>query len=396
MATQYLQGFEQVIPTSVAVGQVLPSEFADFYGLSTPEVSSDWFFNSSGSQDETSGPMITEDDARVTGQCLRIRRPNAGVYQSNFNGSASITLSKALTDQTTVIVGFAVKYSKPSEVPLPLLAFVNATDGEEQTSLWVTPEGAILASSVDWDVTNTGIITPTAVASGQSDDAVFNFQRWMYVEAKLDTGAATPKLTVAINNKIVLEIENASIQKSASATTINKVSICNPHNLYFVGDEYTMFVDDIYVLDGTDDVNNDILGPQYVMFLPAGSPVEAQFTNQGGAVSNAAAVGVQFDKTDLLDFAEAAIDAINDWFTPAALPVEAGTVTVLAVGAFVSIDSGSDPLDLEVKKGSDVAAVNVPVNASTPIYRDAYYDKTPDALVWDRTRVKQVRIGVGS
>jgi hypothetical protein len=397
MATQYLQGFEQVIPTSSAIGQVLPNEVSDFYGFQTPETTTDWFLNASGTQDETSGPMVTDEDARVTGQCLRIRRPNAGANQSAFNGAHSITFTRSMADQTKVVLGVAIKYDKVPEVTVPILSF-SYDDGvstEEQLSVWASPQGALMVSAVDFDVQSITTQTPTPITDGITPNGIFNFQQWMYIEVSLDVSGLTPQLLVALNNRIVLDIYDEEAAKASDAF-INRVSIINPHNLYFIDDAYTMYVDDIYVLDGNGDVNNAILGPQYVMFLPAGSSVEASWTVNGGATSNMMAVGKALDPADLSVFAQAGLDALNDYYKISELPLKSGQVTILAIGAFVSIDAGSDPIDLLLKAGDDEDTLEVAVNTATPFYQASYHDKAPNGNVWSRKGIREVRVGIAS
>lgn len=391
MTITLVQGFEQVLPTTVAQAQVLPAELRDFFGFQLPVNTTDWFLDGTGAASDDAGPMIIDSDHRIDGQSLRLRRPDSGAtYNPQFNGAYAVDLTKTLSDVNRVSMGFAVKYSKIPEVPIPLVQFRydDGTSEGEKTSLWVSSSGKLMMSSVDFDLATTSIITPSAVAGASSAPGVINFGEWVYVEIDYNVGTTTPEVTVWINGVEVLNATTQDILKD-SVSLISAVSIINPQNIYFPDDAYDMYVDDIYVRTG-----DTALGPQHIVLLEPTSSVQEEFVITGGEANSYLAVDGLFDKSTLTDYITNDDNDDQEIFGMENTPISVKTVTAVAVGVFCNVDDGSAIFTLQTIEGADVNGKNKSVASTTPVFRQGIFETAPDDTPWTSTHLDALQIGI--
>ena len=250
----------------------------------------DWFEDASGGVSNASGPLIQSADVNIDGQALIIKRPDAAPNNLNFNGKYSLDLGYNMgASRTKAFLGFAVKYSKAPDVPIPLVQFISSSVSapEEQASLWLSRTGQLFFSSVDFDITSEAVITPAAITGLISGDQVFNFDTWNYIEVSYNTGTAPTTVTVTLNNVAILDGVALSTANKSTIANIGIVNIINPHNLYFSDDSYDMYLDDYYIGDGFNGSITDITGPQHIILLePSGTNAErVGYSGRGGHVS---------------------------------------------------------------------------------------------------------------
>lgn len=396
MSTLFLEGFEHVAPTTPFIGQVLPSELETFFEMDVPDVTADWFINASGTQDDTSGPMIVQE-GRVSGQSVRVQRPNAAINNATYNGSVVLPFRKTISSKDTVIVGFAVKFSRlPYSEAVPLLRFGydDGSANNEQCCIWADRQGRLFLASEDLLYDDT-VMSVTPVAGSQTATAKMNFNVWTYIEAMLNLSGDTPVLTIDCNGENVLYLENASVQKHTADDLVNTVECVNPHNGYFNEEDFTQWLDDIYIFDGLGDANNDIAGPQYIVRVPVGDPFHAEWAAQGAGSTKAAVEG-QYAKDDLAEFAFASLNALNNYIAPAETDAEIGWINSVGITVFTSVDSGTDDLRVAIGEGSMMDERVHSISNTNPKGLTSHFDLDPHSRDWTLGRLRLADARVGS
>jgi hypothetical protein len=396
MSTLFLEGFEHVAPTTPSIGQVLPSEFETFFEIDVPAVTTDWFINSAGTQDDSSGPMVV-NEGRVGGQSIRIQRPNASTNNAAYNGSVVLPFRKTISDKAEVIAGFGVKFSRlpySEAVPLIRFGYDDGIDNNEQCCIWADRQGRLFMASEDLLYDDT-VMTVTAVADTQTATAKMNFNNWTYIEVKLDLSGTTPTLTIDCNGENVLFLENVSVQKHSTDDLINTVEFINVHNGYFNEEAFTQWLDDFYIFDGLGDANNDIAGPQYIIRVPVGDPFHAEWAAQG-AGSTKEAVSGQYDKDDLTAFALTSLNAMNNYIAPGSADPSIGWINAVGITVFVSVDAGSDDLTVAIGEGALEDERVHSISNTNPKGLTSYFDLDPLARDWNMGRLALADARVGS
>lgn len=392
MTIRLIQGFEQILPTTVLQAQVLPTELREFLGFTLPANTTDWFLNAVGAVDDTSGPMIIDSDFRIDGQCLRIKRPNSGAtYNPSYNGAYAMDLTRNLTNVTRCGIGLAVKYDAAPAASIPLIQWRtdNTVTEFEQTSLWLSPTGIIFFSTTDMNLATASTIAATPVAGAVSQRGTFNFTEWQYIEVDLDYTGAIPSAIVYINGQEVINIQANGLAKGGFGY-VSSVSVINPQNTYFTGDSCTMYIDDLYIQDGA----VPALGPQHIVLLEPDATTQAEFVITGGEATSNLAVDGLFDKSTLTDYITN--DASNDQeiFTLANVPASILNVTAVSVGAIANVDTGTSRVRLQTINGANVNRVNWAVSSLTPFYLFGIFETAPDDTAWTVAKLNDASLGL--
>lgn len=400
MALQQLLGFEHILPSDPANPPIVIPNWQNFLGLAYPladstQLAADstaWYQDSNSAQTSLSGPMIINTDARISGSCLRIRRPYAGTNNATFNGTRSVQISRDRAPSSKITFGFAVKYSDAPIYDLPLFQITYGTPAAEQLSLWLAVDGSLLFSSIAFDLATTTVISPVTIAGTQTPAGTVNAQVWTYIELEVDYSGATPLVSMSVNAIEVLHNLAYPALMKQTAGLADTANILNPLNLYFTNG-YTQYIDDIYMLDGSGLTNTQTLGPQNVVYrhpISSNSPTQWQSSIDGenkDAVSasyNLAGTGPQVN-TELLE---------TDYYGLDGLPTGKGEVRGVSLIIVGFCDLLTSVLRASLRDDlSRTVYADLTIHA-TPILSEGYFDYGPSGTIWSPEAFNKCDIGI--
>lgn len=391
MAIEFIQGFEHLLPTTEAQISVSPTELRDFLGFDLPVNQTDWFMDSTGGFTNLSGLMVINSDVRIDGQSLRIRRPNSGSFNSNFNGLSAVDFTKSLALASRVVVGFAVKYSKAPEQPIPLLQwrYDDATNDFEQASLWVGKSGVMFFATTDMNLASTSPIAAVPIDGALTPRGTFNFTEWQYIEVDYSLGATgLPSVIVYVNGVVVLSFTGTALRKTASPFA-STVSIISPQNGYFLSNSYTMFLDDYYLSTA-----EPALGPQHIVLLQPTSTVQNQFVITGGVATSYEAVDGLFNESDLTNFISNDSTADVEIFGLADVPATIDNVTAVSYGIIGEVNTGLSRYQLEMINGANTRSEDISETSTTPRYRWGIFEVQPNNTPWTVAALNSTNLAI--
>lgn len=179
--------------------------------------------------------------------------------------SSSGYVSKALDDQSTWIVGAAIKIGGMPSNNSALFQFRDNT-GSAQDSVCVTGSGNIALVR--------GLSSGTVLATSANALAVGS---WNYIEARLTIADSGGTFEVRVNGEVWVTYTG----DTKSSTTLSTASSIR---LYGLTPAVYAWFDDFYICDGTGSQNNGYLGDARVdTIFPSGAGASAQFTPTGSA-----------------------------------------------------------------------------------------------------------------
>lgn len=396
MTLRLLQGFEHIKPTTVAEVHIEPAEINTYLGFLTPTHTDNWFIESGGGTSNNSGPIVIDTDARISGQCLQIGRPDAGSSNDNFNGRFAIDLRKTVSPDRKSVIGFAVKFNKAPSSPFPILRFMadNGTVDAQQTSLWIGTSGQMFFSSTDVGLDSLVPIVPVPITSTLTEAQTLNFEAWNYIEVELNHAGTASSVDLHVNNIVVLDNVRTTELSATTNIMTTSIGIVNPQNHYFAGDNYIMYLDDIYVADGFGSVIESIIGPQHIILLAPDSTDASDWTIVGSATTAHETVNQLFDESDVSNYLENSSNADSATFGLPNLPADVVSVSAVMVSAFMDVDTGSSPVRIGIENGSNNIFEDKAVNTITPRLYTAVFQQSPAGTAWTPALVNSSEITI--
>lgn len=255
---------------------VTPDILTTYMQALHPDEVTDWFT-------DTGTAVITSLESRITGgQSLQFTR--ASSTTGTWSDQKMATIGFGFTNKIKMTVGFGLKYDKrPPQKAIPILVFRNddGSGSKEQLGVWLSPEGRLFCSSTDVVAWAPSAPPPNMIPPAATPPGVFRFGVWNYLEVFVDYGdPLLPKVTIQVNGIVVLDaIEDVALKKLPS-DHLSSVWFVNPNSLYFEGEGFVQWLDDIYITGNQD----GFLGPQQVLFLDTGALLQSQWGG-GGAVT---------------------------------------------------------------------------------------------------------------
>jgi hypothetical protein len=182
-----------------------------------------------------------------------------GDYGMRTSGSTSAYLQKTLSsNKTTIITGFALKYTSGSSVNQFLMFLEGAS---AQFEVRVDINGAI------------HVYKGSSVLLGSSSNGVVSANTWAYFEIKILFSQTVGTVEVKIDGTQVINLTGIDTCATANA-------YCTAVQLY--GNGSYCYFDDFYVCDTLGSNNNDFLGDVEITPLYPTSDVENDFTPSAG------------------------------------------------------------------------------------------------------------------
>jgi len=172
--------------------------------------------------------------------------------------------SKSINDKTTIIVGFALKASRASNVLTAWLRFF--VDGGQMISLYETTTGSVVV----YRATGSGLIA-------ESSQGVFAVNSvWQFIEFKFTIDNTVGSYQVKINGTSILSGSGVDTQNGSVSyvDTIQLGPTTNGGQLQY---------DDFYLMDNSGSYNNDFIGDCKIETLwPSGVGNYSQWTPSAG------------------------------------------------------------------------------------------------------------------
>lgn len=305
----------------------------------------------------TSGSMVVRSGRN--GRCLEIA--TQGYVQSPH-----------LTTDATTIIGMAIW--------LPPV-----TNTTHIVKLYDGPTFGVNAS-----ITSAGYIaikragTTLAVSAG-----AIPFNTWFYFEMKILTHDSAGTVDVVINGTSFISLTGQDTQEGANAyhTAFRLAdAVYNGEDVRF---------DDLYFLDGTGSVNNDILGNRKVIALdPDGDGDSSNWTpSAGNNYENVDDGGLIDDDTT---YNETITDAHQDLYTYDDLPGDVATVDGIQINTDTRVTTGSMDLSSTVKTGTTTDQGTPDTITSTSYVSSVRIaEEDPDtATAWTPSGVNGAQFGI--
>lgn len=396
MTLRHLQGFEHIKPTTVGEVHVEAGEVRTHLGFLTPTNTAEWFVGDAGLPTSDSGPVIISSDARINGQSLQIKRPDAGDFQDTFNGRYIADFRIVTAPSFKTAVGFAVKFSKAPSSAFPLVRF-SANSGlfdELQTSLWVGTEGQLFFSATAVGMDSLAPIAPNPIQVTLTDAQVLNFDAWNYIEIELNHTGAASTATVVINGAVVLDAVSSTALCASANTRTTSIAVLNVQNHYFPDNSYDMFLDDMYFVDGVGGVINGLLGPQHIILLQPDGTSQSEWTIFGGEATSHETVDGLYDQSDLTRYLESSTNTDKDILTLSNVPADVVSISAIVVSSFMSVDTGATNIRVGIEQGGNERTVTHAVNTLTPAVYNAVFQQNASGQNWTPTNLNATSLTV--
>ncbi len=216
-------------------------------------------------------PFVAYEDIRWTVETGRF----SDYALKSFADEAGYISPGYLTTNATLVVGVAVKFT--AQTSAQFLRFYDGT----------TPGMNVRQASGELAVYRGTTLMATTVGLN------LQINTWYYIEFKVVCNSTTGAYTLKVSGTTVL-----------NATSVNtKAGTHDYHNTFYLfGHAAAPVFDDLYCLDGSGSINNDILGNMRVTTLrPNGAGDSTQFTPSAGSNYQCVDEAVLNDGTDYVE-----------------------------------------------------------------------------------------------
>lgn len=338
-----------------------------------------------------SGPVVTDSDRRIGGNSLMMVRDGVGYHSTDY-GDLTFDFEAGMSSAT---VGFAFKFSKKMDAAgvLPILQFQYSPTGE-QLSIWIANTGKFMVGTDDFDITNKTEQSTNALRAAETPIGT-NLLDWNYLEVSVDYSGTTPAVKIEVNGRVEMDWQvHADFQKQ-SVAQVDRVSIINPINTHFEDDEYTHYIDDIYITSGP-----DALGPQHIVWLAPSASVSTETVLNGALSTQRAVMAAPFDKHVTTNYVsndpEGEGGITEDLFLSGSIDTPVAGITGVQIGV---IASNTDvPIDARYgyKYLDETVTFNDEVDTVDPTYYYTLLTGIENGDGFTRSRVNALQIVTGS
>jgi hypothetical protein len=285
-----------------------------------------------------------------------------------WEASSLYIQSPHLTIDATCVAGFAFQFAAP--------------DADEILVLY---DGITVGMTLFLNFDGTIQIKRGSTVLGTSALSLFT-NTWYYIEFKVltDNAAGTADLVVNGSNWLSL----SGIDTQAGANAYHTAFRLKAHG------ELCKF-DDLYFLDGTGSVNNDILGNRKVVAIdPDGAGDDSDWAPSAGSNYQNVDDGALLDEDTTYN--ETSTDAHQDLFTYEDLPANVASIDGIQITNEARITAGTMDLSAVIKTGATVDAGSPVTVASTSYVTTVrVVEEDPDtASAWTPSGVDGAQFGV--
>lgn len=330
---------------------------------------------------------------RVTGKCVSASSTHSA---ENIDIALGHEIDVAsLSSSSTWIVGYAMRcaastfqspYSYNASPRIGLIQFQDS-DGVPMVSVFTRSVSNITA------VTGDMRSVPVGSKLGSSDKSLLA-SVWHYVEFKITFSPTAGSVVVRVDGQEALNITGANTSGKELAGRVLETS---PTKLVVgcTADGVPVWIDDLYVCDGSGSTNNDFLGDVGNRRLyPTANGTTNQFTASGGGLNY-----TYVDEEDVDDdatFVESSTAGDNDLYAisdPAVTPTDIVAFNVVVVAK--SDDGGAKTGRNMILSGSTEGLGDIySLSADYASYRALFPVDPATGTAWTSSGINNVEIGV--
>jgi hypothetical protein len=308
-------------------------------------------------------------DTGFTNNCLKLNSSTSGVKPPN------------LTSNRTMICGFAFK-ARDVDAGLRLVDFRHPNNAGETVGygeFYLQIASVNSANEVRLYRGNTSIATSNGVDI-QPDT-------WYYLEVKVYCDSSSGTCNVRLDENEVISFSGNTHHRATAGYDFYSTV------LFYPAAPDVLYIDDLYICDGSGSDNNDFLGTCNVETISPSADASGNWTPSTGA-----------DMYAVVDEAEAGSDYISETTTgnQALFELENLSTSGTVVGAMITCESEiSGNLNKYAKfltqngsGGSIQEEGHFPPGAERPHAGTVIMEKDPDGNAWSSAIVNDLRVGV--
>jgi hypothetical protein len=225
--------------------------------------------------------------------------------------------------------------------------------------------------------------------------------QWYYVEAKVTLSDTVGVVNVRVNGTTMLNLTGQDTKDNTGTKSVfDRVYLPRGNSGYGTG---VLYVDDLYILNGSGAVRNDFLGPIKIYTVrPNGNGNSSQWTGSDGDSTdnfNRVYDGPSWEAAQFNTYVQASTAALRDEYAVGDLAPATGTIHGVRVTANAwRTDTPAKSLKLGVRSGttSDFSASAAALDQITYAYSRVMEQNPVGPDDWTISTVNSVQIGIES
>lgn len=205
-----------------------------------------------------------------------------------------------------------------------------------------------------------------------SSEAVLVAKAWQHLEFFVDVAEGT--FEARVNGVVAMSLSGLSLSGGIAQIEIGQRTAGSPG-----GEDYTIYIDDLYCWDTTGDHNNDFLGDKKVFYVKADQDKSPQDWLPTGAATGAAAIGTDAPNDNTYITADAGnLPAVSKFSLSTLDPRIAGIAAVQTYTRMKKDDAGTANVRVSLESNSELAdGEDRPITTKYTYWQDVF-EKDPD------------------